>query len=264
MALFADVTPESVESVRLAGPSGGVALVRRADGWSADGFDADSAIVARLLAALASSEVGALAAANPANHERMGVSADSAITLAVEAAGRTRTILVGKQGPRFETSYVRVPDEDEVYLLEGDLRVHVRRPLDDWRNKNIVRVDTSAVTRIAVERDGEAYSVVRGDSLWTFDDGAEVDQGRVRNILAELRGVLAAGFLSEGDSLFSLPLAASTVAYGGDGSVLAEVTLGAGDGERWARTPGDSVVYRISAFRAGRLVPTLEEVRPEG
>lgn len=262
--VFEGVTPESIEAVRLAGPSGGVTLTRADDGWSADGFDADSATVQRLLASLAEAEVGDLVAANPANHRRMGVSADSAITLEMDAGGRTRSILVGDQGPRFETSYVRMPDEDEVYLLEGDLRVHVRRPLDDWRNRNIVRVDTSLVARIEVERDDDAYTVVRGDSLWTFEDGSEADQGQVRNILAELRSVLAAGFLTEGDSLFGLPEAASAVAYAEDGSVLAEVTIGAGEGERWARTPADSVVYRISAFRAGRLVPTVEDVRPEG
>jgi hypothetical protein len=253
--VFDGVTPESVESIRLAGASGQVALSRVESGWSADGFDADSATVQRFLSSLATVEVGDLVATNPANHERMGVSADSAITLEMDAAGRSRSVLVGKQGPRFETAYVRVPEEDEVYLLEGDLRVHVRRPLDDWRDKNVVRVDTSLVARIEVERNGEAYTVVRG---------SEAEQGRVRNILAELRAVLAAGFLTEGDSLYALPQGASNIAYSGDGSVLAEVTLGAGDGERWARTPGDSVVYRISSFRAGRLVPTLDEVRPEG
>jgi len=264
VGVFEGVTQDGVDLVRLSGPSGDVTLSRVEGGWTADGFAADSATVQRLLSSLAEAEVGDLVAINPANHERMGVSADSAIVLELEATGRTRTVLVGNQGPRFETAYVRMPDEDEVYLLEGDLRVHLRRPLDDWRNKNIVRVDTSRVERLALERDGDRYVVIRGDSAWSFEDGGEVDQNRVRNVLAELRSVLAAGFLTEGDSLYGLAQAASAVAYADDGSVLAEVTLGAGEGERWARTPGDSIVYRISAFRAGRLVPTLEEVRPEG
>lgn len=258
---FAGIDPDSLQVVRLGGGAGSVELRRVGSAWQADGFRADSATVARLMDSLRRMEVGDLVATNPANHQRMGVSADSALTFEVEVGGQKRTLLVGNQGPRFGTSYGRLPGEDDVYLLEGDLRVQVRRPLNDWRNKNIARVDTSRVARVEVERDGDAYTVVRGDSVWTLEGGGEADATQVRNILTELSTVLAAGFLTEADSVYALPRGGSNVAYAADGQVLADITLGSGEGERWARAAGDSVVYRLSTFRVGRLAPTLEAIR---
>lgn len=259
---FSAFDAEAVDEVRVAGPQGSVVLMRSADGWRANGYDADQDAVERMLRALEGAEVGDLAATNPANHARMGLAADSAVQLSVTTGDESRTILVGDGGPRFGTAYGRLPDEDEVYLVDGDLRLHVRKPIDDWRDKEIVAVDTTAVARVEVERDGDAYILVRGDSVWTFEDGSEANATEVRSIMAELSAVIAAGFLSEGDSLLALPRGGANRALDGDGNVLADVTLGSGEGERWARAAGDSVVYRLSTFRVGRLAPPLDAVRP--
>lgn len=260
--VFADLDRESITRVHVTTPDGTMELRRDDETWHANGFEADTSTIGRLLAAIATTEVGDLAAANPSNHARMGVSADSAVTLELEVDGVTRTVLIGDQGSRFETAYARLPNEDEVYVLEGDLRVQLRRPLDDWRNKNIAVVDTSVVARIEIARDGDAYALVRGDSVWTLDGGGEADATQVRNVLTELSTVLAAGFLEEGDSLASLPEGGSNVAYSAEGDVLSDITFGSGEGERWARAEGDSVVYRLSTFRVGRLAPTLDQIRP--
>lgn len=261
-SFFDGMSRDAIAAVRFDGPTGSMEIRRTGGTWTANGFEADTASIARLVSALSGMEVGDLAATNPANHARMGVSADSATVVGVEVGGELRSILIGDQGPRFGTAYGRLPDEDEVYVLEGDLRVQARRPLDDWRNKEIAAVDTARVARVEIERDGDGYALVRGDSLWTFEDGGEADQTEVRGILSELATVIAAGFLTEDDSLFALPEGGSSVAYSADGEALARVTIGSGEGERWARTPGDSIVYRLSTFRVGRLAPTLEEVRP--
>lgn len=260
---FDEITPTSVDVVRLDGSDGPIELLREDSAWTANGFEADAAVIGRMFAALYDVEIGDLVATNPANHDRMGVSQDSAVTFEVQVSGETRTILVGKTGPRFATAYGRLPDEDEVYLIEGDLRVHVTRRLDDWRNKQIVAIDTSRAVRLEVERDGDAYTLVRGDSAWTFEDGAEAVAFQVRNILAELSSLIAAGFVMEGDSLYASPPGGVISAYSADGVTLATVTIGEGEGERWVRASGNDVVYRLSTFRVGRLAPTREAMEPE-
>jgi hypothetical protein len=227
-----------------------------------NGLAANAGAIGRLFADLATTEVGDLAATNPANHARMGVSADSASVFEIGVGADTRSILVGKQGPRIGTAYGRLPDRDEVYLIEGDLRAHVRRTRDDWRKTEILAIDSSRVARIEVERDGEAYTVVRGDSLWTFEGGAPVDALQMRNVLIELASMIASGFVAEDDSLFALPQGGANTAYASDGTVLAEVTIGSGEGERWARTAGDNVVYRLSSFRVGRIAPPRATMDP--
>jgi hypothetical protein len=258
VGFFDGMNAPAIDVVRMTGPAGEVELRRTDARWRANGFDASQSTIDRFFEALAEAEIGDLAATNPANHERMGVSQDSAVTFEVEMGGETRALLIGDQGPRFRTVYGRLPGEDEVYLIEGDVRVHARRELDDWRDTEIVSVDTAQVARVEIERDGEAYTLVRGDSVWTLEDGEEIDQIQARNVLIELASMIAAGFLTEADSLYAMPQAGSNVAYSEAGEVLAEVTIGSGDGERWARATVDSITYRLSSFRVGRIAPTRE------
>jgi hypothetical protein len=263
-ATFEGVDETSVEAVRFIRPEDTVELRREAGAWRVNGWQADSGSVVRLFDAVAETSVGDLMATNPANHERMGVSGDSARTIEIEIGGATRTLLVGNQGPRFSTAYARLPGEDEVYLLEGGLRAHITRRLDDWRNRRVIAIDTSGVNRISVRRDDDSFTVVRGDSAWTFADGSEAVARQVQSILGELSGSLVgSGVLAEGDSLAALPSGGYTVAYSETGDVLAEITVGRGTGERWTMAAGDSVRYRIASFRVNMITPTLESVRPE-
>lgn len=259
---FDGVEAESLEAVRFTRGDSTLELNRSDSAWTIRGFPADSASVERFMDAVAELRVGDLVATNPENHSRMGVVEDSAVAVDFVVDGRARTILVGDAGRRFGTAYVRLPGADEVFLLEGDLRTHARRGLDQWRNRVMVAVDTAAVARVEVERDGDAYALVRGDSVWTFTDGGEARETAVRGVLSELARLVASGFVAEGDSLASLPAAAVTRAYTDAGDLVAEVTVGEGSGERWARTASDEYLYRVSSFRANRVAPPLEDVEP--
>lgn len=263
-SFFDDLDPATLESVRMIRGDTTVELRWSDGGWVVNGFPADSGSVARFLDELGAAEVGDLAATNPDNHARMGVSADSAVRLELVTGAdtRTRTLLVGDAGRRFGTAYVRLPGDDRVHLLEADLRPHVRRGLDQWRNRIMVSVDSSSVARIEVEKDGDAYALVRGDSVWTFDGGAAARSTGVQGILAELSRLVASGFVAEGDSIAGSPALSSTRALNADGELLAEITVGEGTGERWARSGGDDYVYRVSTFRADRLAPPREDLQP--
>lgn len=261
-SFFDDLDPATLEAVRMTRGDTTVELRPSDGGWVVNGFPADSGSVARFLDELGAAEVGDLAATNPDNHARMGVSADSAARLELVAAGDTRTLLVGDAGRRFGTSYVRLPGDDRVHLLEADLRPHVRRGIDQWRNRVMVSVDSSAVARIEVERDGDAYALVRGDSAWTFEGGGGLRSTAVQGILAELSRLVASGFVAEGDSIGGSPASSTTRALSADGELLAEVTVGEGTGERWARSGRDDYVYRVSTFRADRVAPPREDLQP--
>ncbi len=235
-----------------------IELERAGEGWIVNGHPADEGAVARLLEILPDLEIGDLSANNPENHDRMGVSADSAITVAFTVGGEPRTILLGRSGRRFGSAYVRMPGADEVYLLEGDLRGQVTRDLDGWRNRTMVSVDSASIVRISFERPDGDYSLVRGDSIWSVEGGATAQQTAVNGVLSELARLVATGFLAEGDSIAALDLESTTRAYSATGEVLAEITIGAGDADRWARSTTDDYIYRVSSFRAGRVAPARE------
>lgn len=254
----------SLDKLRVARGAAGFELERAADGWTVDGYPADIEGVARLLEILEDASVGDLVASNPDNHARMGVSDDSAYVTTFTAGGDARTLLVGKSGRRFGTAYVRLPDRDDVYLLEGDLRAHLGRDVESWRNRTVVTVDTTSVTRIVVDRVDGSYVLVRGNTAWTLEGSGEVAGTAVAGILAELARMVASGFLAEGDSIAGLERAATTTAFDAAGNVVAELTFGAGSGDRWARNATDAWAYRVSSFRVNRAAPARDDVRPGG
>lgn len=263
-AFFQGVTPESVSAIRIQGPdeNGRVELTRSEGQWKVNGFRTDSANLARFWEAVEGAEIGDLVATNPANHPRMGLTADSAWTFELELASGPRTLLVGNPGSQYGTSFVRLPEQDNVHVLEGDLRPQVTRNLDAWRNKRVSTLDTAAVQRIEVEREYGAFVLQRSDSLWTLEGGEEADPTAVSGILGEMARMDASGFYAPGDSL---PDRAGVVrALDAGGGVRLTLEIGAGEGDRWARAAGDSITYRIPSWRVSRIFPDLERVRGGG
>ncbi|MDA0312060.1 MAG: DUF4340 domain-containing protein [Gemmatimonadetes bacterium] len=257
------VSETSVERVRMTTLAGSIDLARTDGAWRVNDFPADSGVVTGFWRVATGLAIGDLIAANPDNHERMGITDGAAWTLEFTVGGETRTILVGGQGPGFATSYVRLPGSDDVYLLEGDVRAHIRRPLDQWRNKLLASIDTAAVVRLEVERGGDAYVLLRAAEAWTFESGEAARAVTVQNLLTDLRHLEASGILAETDSLAAAAEGGSLLAYDGGGAVLAELHVGAGEGDRWVRAAGDDTVYRLASFRMDRLFPRRETVLPE-
>jgi len=263
-AFFEGVDTSSVTAVRFTGPERAVELLADGETWTANGHASDTLLVSRLLRTLTRAGAGDLAGTNPLNHDRMGVSVDSAVTLAIDVGGETRTLLVGKAGARAGRVYARLPGQDEVYLIQADIRAPAIRRLEDWRNKGMLSADTSRVARIEIERDGDSYTLVRGgEGEWTFEDGGEAQPSAVRCVLSELSRLIASGFLEESDSVAVLERGGSTVAYSDTGELLARIEIGSGENDRWARLPADPAVYRLPAFRVDRITPKLELVQPD-
>lgn len=255
-AALARVSAESVQEVRIAGPTDTVVLVRDGAAWKVNGFVADSSSVNRLWAAVSGSRVAEVVAENPANHGRLGVAADSAWAVEFRrVGGEAARLLLGKSGPIYPSAYARLPHEDRVYLLTGDLRNVVTRPVSDWRDRTIVKVDTSRVHEVVIERDGERFAVRRVAEGWTVG-GQAADSLAVRDLLAELADLQAYGFPPEaaslGDSLRHV------VALGAEGDTLADLTLGTNGLNFRVRRAGNRTVYDLSSWRADRLTPKRE------
>ena len=249
-----EASSDETDRVVLAGPGRTVTLERAPDGWTVNGFAADSAAVARFWEALEGAEVGDVAATNPANHERLGITADSAWVLTI---GQEERVLLGHAGPQFGTSYVRLPDGDAVYLLRGDLRSSATRPLVDWRDKLVLAVDTTQVAAVEVQRDGQTRRWERGDSTWT-EGGTPADDGEIRNLLQELAGFQATGFAPDSVTMKETP-DRRVVVYDASGAELASLALDEGDGNLRAFSGQSPYVFEVPSWRADRVAPAPEE-----
>jgi hypothetical protein len=255
-ALFDGLTTGVVTSVVMT-DSAGTRVLRSEDGggrWTVDGFEGDAAVITRFWSAMGDAYVSEVVASNPENHERMGVAEGSTVTVTFETAEGPTTLLVGAAGAAPGTAFIRRPGEDEVYLLQGGLRAHFVRDQTGWREKRMLALDTAAVHTVQIERPGESYTIVRGDTIWTMD-GATIRTFPVISIMEELATFRGTEFLVPGDSLYETPLAITVTALGATGDTMTVVNLGAGERDRRGTVRGDSIVYQVPQFRIDRIAP---------
>ena len=261
------IDERTLESATLSGPEHEIEVTRTSGDWLVNGFESDSTAVARMFTALSGVEVGALAAANPDNHERLGVAGHEAWMLEFRLRdGENRMVALGRVGTAFQTAYARLPGSEEVYTVRGDLRGSFTRTLSDWRDKLIARVDVESIESIEVERDGEVIVVDLDEAGWTLaESGAVPDSASVANILGELDELRAIGFADEG-SAFPTEDVRRLVAMAESGDTLLALEMAPVDAEYWVRAEGNDTLYRLASFRATRIVPELDRLlgREEG
>ena len=258
-SLFEGLDETTVSAVRIVGPDQTVALERSSGVWTVNGNPADSSTMTRFWDALLEAEVGGVVANNPSNHERLGLSADSAWTVDFTLAdGGMASVLVGKTGPIFPSGYVRLPDQDAVVVVSGDFRPTVILSITQWRDKTILRVDTAAIARVVVETDEGIHVAERSDTTWSVD-GEPANANTMRSVLDELANLVALGFVEDGEALEENPR--RVIALGAEVDTLGIVVVTGGAATRHARTPGSATVFEIPIFRADRITPAIEALR---
>ncbi|HEX7121868.1 MAG TPA: DUF4340 domain-containing protein [Gemmatimonadaceae bacterium] len=253
------VRGDSLESVVTVAPWGERVELRRQSGrWTVDGFPADSLAVDRLMTAVREASVVDLVARRTDTHRRLGVAADSAWQLELRTRDDTVRLLVGGSGRVYSNTYVRLPDEDAVYEIRGDLRGSATRTRDAWRDHTIVRIDTSAVRRVVVERGRARHELTRTDSTWRVGSDT-ADTFRARDLLMELAHFTASGFAADSVE-FTGRETRRVTALGEKGDTLGTIEF-AGDSTTWlARVPGGTTLFQVSPYRVDRIAPARADL----
>lgn len=257
--MLAGLDTATLNRVRMEGPADTVVLERAGERWTANGHPTDPVAVSRLFNALATSEVGAVAANNPANHERLGVAGADAWTLRFESVdGHPMEIVLGKTGTRFGTAFARLPGEDAVITLIGDLRPSVVKPLEQWRDRRVARVDTGRVVRLEVTTASGDYALQRRDDGWSLG-AAAADSFTVAMMLGELADVDATGFADGERAPAGERRTLVAVAEGADTVLALEGWVG--QDAFVVRRARDATLYELSAWRGDRMMPPADSVR---
>jgi len=83
-------------------------------------------------------------------------------------------------------TYVRLTNEDEVYMVEGFLSMSFNQPFNNWRDQTIIQADRSRITRVSYDYPMDSgFVLVLLDSLWMID-GMAPDSARTASLLDAL------------------------------------------------------------------------------
>ncbi len=263
-AHLAALKQDDIQQATLIAPPDTVRLQRVGAEWKVNGYPADSIMAANLLQDLADAQVGDIASTNPANQASLGVSDDSARTLELDDAhGPVLRLLVGKRGPGYTSTYVRLPGQNEVRVLDTDLVTALNRRIDAWRDKRIVNVDTSRAMKVEVSRHDTIYTLARRDSAWTVD-GKPAKPSGVRDLLGAVAHFSADGFAPDTAKLGAPDR--TLVVLGQKGDTLADLEFAPGPGsDLRVKSMAKPTIYEVATWQADRAVPGLAkmEVKPK-
>lgn len=256
--------------VRIAKSGGDTIRIERTDGSSlVNGFPADSADVSRLFAALDTARSGELVSRNPDNHGRLGVTGAAADRVVVGPPDAPAfAFLLGDRGRGGR--FVRRPDADEVYVLEGSVERLLGRGADRWRDRQVAAVDTSSVARLELAREGRSTALVRGESGWRTGAGDPASGDEVESLLGELAGLRAAGDVPPDSVIraadFSSPNAELRLfsSAGGEGDPLLALSLvRVGEDGPWLTRRADRPhTWVLAGYQHDRLFPPREDLLP--
>ena len=173
----------------------GVRLERGAGGWGVAGRDQYPADIKRIIdltTSLEQAEKIERKTAKPENHARLGLSnvpgedgQGTLITLGLEAPV---SMLVGQTAQQRDATFVRAPDNDQVWLVSGGIEASVDPAA--WLSPVIFDVKEAFIRSIQVNHalEAESYALIKPDGAlnWSMRDPIEGETLKYSTVLNQL------------------------------------------------------------------------------
>ena len=244
-----------------------IEVVRSTDGeWRLEtpvDADVDTTTSTRLLTGLENLRIESLVSSRTDRYVRFQV--DSAQATYIRLEGKEVVELyVGKTGPDFQSRYIRLGNDEQVYLASG---VPTTEPnLDRWKDKRLWSYPKEQISGVSASTPESKFRLLPSDSGWTLEDGETstlADSAKVHRYLGRLATVNADGFLLDIDRESVADSATYTVEIQWfDGSVSRLRMMKRGN-DAAAIEDGSDDVVKFSSYRVATLAPEPSELLPE-
>lgn len=94
-------------------------------------------------------------------------------------------------------TYVRLTDENDVYIVEGYLAMTFNQPFRNWRDQTILRADKANITKVSYDYPMDSgFVLTMQDSVWMVD-GMQPDSAKTAQLLSALSRKSASTFDDE-------------------------------------------------------------------
>ncbi len=256
--------PELVDRLEITASDGTVVLTRQGGAWTVarEGktFPADAEAVRRVVEQFSDLNGGSLVSRGASRHEGFRLDEPNGIRITVSEGGKkTADVLVGGQGPDFFSSYLRKAGASEVYLVKGNLRPLVDRPLKRWRDLVLTSLKAEEVIALEVSGPEVGLRLKKEAGQWTYDppDPSGPAASAVDDLLARVVSLKAADALDgpPPDPGFTRPTLILRVTPASGGTQ--EVTVGSLLKEKnqyHARALGKETIFLLGAYTVDDLV----------
>ena len=85
-----------------------------------------------------------------------------------------RRFKIGKKSPTMRHTFVKIDDRPEIYLAEGTFDIVLNKNLDDFRDRDVLKIKRDAVSSFSVEYQGATFAFARTKAATA--DGKKVEK----------------------------------------------------------------------------------------
>lgn len=94
------------------------------------------------------------------------------------------------------STHVRLAGEDEVYVVDGFIKMNIQTDVSNYRNKNVVMVNSPDVTKVSFKYPGENFTLTKEENVWMVN-GLKADSAKTAQYVNSLRRVTGADFVDD-------------------------------------------------------------------
>ncbi len=269
--LFTDFDPQQASLIQLTNPDKETILVRQGAGWlvaTASNIPATAEYVTQLFDQMGQITRGDLVSQQPEKFSIFQVDESGLVVkITDEAQKLIAHFYVGKQGPDYNSRYVRKEGSNDVFLINRSLRITFDR--DDWRERQAFGFNAQEVVGLDLACDEQQFALNKEGNAWrlTQPNEAAAQAKMVNTILDKLNRLRIMDYMQEqDDSKYGLDTPMCRIKVGlADGSSLA-LLVGNKDTDGsayYARREGDAYIFTLPVHQVDKMKKKLAKLKQE-
>ncbi|MFC1551433.1 DUF4340 domain-containing protein [Candidatus Latescibacterota bacterium] len=270
--LFAGAKPiiDRLEIVRATGDS--IVIEKQNAVWTVTSpfeYKANETYVNQAVEKLTGISIDGVVSSRAETQDRYSTGTSTGIHIkASSGGGIVLDAVIGKINDDYTHTFARLADSDETSLWRGAIAVLFNREPDEWRDKNVLSLNSAEITNISVSGDSADRELAFNGTEWTYtDSGAEkpVDHTKVNNIATMLATLSCDSFADEDETALTEsaePDAAVSITLK-NGRIIYYRVWKAGEGvNRYlVRLDGNDIVFGFSNYRGEQLMIDYERIK---
>jgi Domain of unknown function (DUF4340) len=204
----------AIDRIEIGATTGDLTLEKEAGVWRITSplqAKADQKTVESVVGKGTSLEVSEPVSTNPEKRSVFQVDSSGALVTFFVRDTPKASFRVGKNGPSFTDTYVRLEGSDEVYLTQGLGNLFVR-PVNDWRDKTIFKTEAEFIKEVSFRYGDTTFALVLQDSVWRIGS-QDASEPAVRSFINSLSSFMTDSFIDSPPA--PMPPLAATITVAG-------------------------------------------------
>jgi Domain of unknown function (DUF4340) len=253
---------DKVDSIDITSADHTVKLAKSGSDWRLKApvdARADFSTVEGILGRLNTGQMKAIAAPNATDMKEYGLDKPS-LTVTLGSGSSQAGLAIGKAAAE-GTTYARDLSRPMVFSVENSLVDELKKPVDDFRVKDIFDARAFNTTRVEAVRNGQTIAFEKAGDKWkqVAPVAKDADATKVDALTSALTGARATGFV-EKTSALDKPELAVTMKYD-EGKKQERVVFGRQGSDAFARRDPDVGAAKIDAATLDGIIKALDALK---